>query len=586
MSSMMDAETLLAVDVGSVNTRANLFDVVDGRYRLVATGRAPSTAGRPLFDIGEGVRIAMDQVQAITGRKLFDESETLIVPATSDGRGIDVFVATASAGPSVRTVLVGLMPGVSLESARRLASATYLQVVEEVSLTDQRRDGEKIDVILEARPDLILITGGTDGGATESVLRMVGVVSAATGLVSDEARPHVVFAGNRELSASVAESFSQGNSPVLTPNIRPSLEHEDLTQARLRLAEIIADTRASHIHGFEELKQWAGGYLMLSADSFGRIIRYLSQIYDPDKGVLGIDLGASHTVVAAAFAGDLRMSVRSDLGLGSASPGVLKHSSAEQIARWLPFEMNLGRLRDYIFNKAAHPRTVPADVEDLHVEYALAREMIRASLNRARLGWPEGKGGRESWLMPALEPIIASGGALARTPRAGYAALILLDALQPTGISTLVLDPYSLTPSLGAAAGPLPMAAVQVLASGGYVSLGTVVSPVGRSRVGRPVLKLRLEREEGGERSEGEVRAGQLVVLPLGQGEHGKLTLRPEHGFDVGFGGPGRAGALRVAGGAVGLIIDARGRPLALARDAGRRRDLNQKWLWDIGALQ
>jgi len=42
---------------------------------------------------------------------------------------------------------------------------------------------------------------------------------------------------------------------------------------------------------------------------------------------------------------------------------------------------------------------------------------------------------------------------------------------------------------------------------------------------------------------------------------------------------------LRVSGGAVGLIIDARGRPLQLARDGGRRRELNQKWLWDIGAL-
>jgi hypothetical protein len=99
------------------------------------------------------------------------------------------------------------------------------------------------------------------------------------------------------------------------------------------------------------------------------------------------------------------------------------------------------------------------------------------------------------------------------------------------------------------------------------------------------VLRLKLERERG-EASEGEIRFGQLAVLPLRQGDNAKLTLRPERGFDVGFGAPGKAGTLRVTGGAVGLIIDARGRPLQGPKDPGRARDLNLKWLWDIGAIE
>ena len=100
------------------------------------------------------------------------------------------------------------------------------------------------------------------------------------------------------------------------------------------------------------------------------------------------------------------------------------------------------------------------------------------------------------------------------------------------------------------------------------------------------MLSLRLERTSGGEDVAGEVRAGQLLVIPLGPGEQGRLTLRPERGIDVGFGGPGRAGTIRVSGGAVGLMIDARGRPLQLAKDPAHRRELNQKWLWDIGAME
>ncbi len=172
MSAMLEADTLLAIDVGSVNTRACLFDVVDGRYRLVATGRASSTAGAPLFDVSEGVRIALDQVRAITGRRLVDESEALIMPATRDGSGVDLFVATTSAGPKVRTVLVGLMPGVSLESAQRLAASTYLEVVQEIGLMDRRREEEQIDVILAARPDWKLLDAWPYGGLYVLELRL------------------------------------------------------------------------------------------------------------------------------------------------------------------------------------------------------------------------------------------------------------------------------------------------------------------------------------------------------------------------------------------------------------------------------
>ncbi len=584
MASFVDADTLLAVDVGSVNTRASLFDVVEGRYRLVATGRVPSTADAPLFDVSEGVRQAMDRVQAVTGRRLVDESEALIMPVTSDGLGVDVFVATTSAGPKVRTVLVGLMPGVSMESARRLAESTYLEVIESIDLLDRRKDEEHIDRIIAARPDLILVAGGTDGGATASVLRMVELVRLAVSLISEDLRPRVVYAGNQHLAATVAERFGERSPLAIAPNIRPSLLQEDLAPTRLRLAEVIAEVRGERVGGYEELRQWSGGYLMQTADAFGRVVRYLSEVYDPAKGVLGVDLGASHTTVAAAFAGDLYMNVWSDLGLGASLPGLLRHVDVEEVQRWLPIEASPSVIRDYIYNKGLSPGTVPVEGDELHLEYALARLSIQAALTRAQRGWPAEWGGG-SWLLPPMEPIVASGGALARAPKPGYAALALLDGLQPTGISTLILDPYNLAPALGAAAGPLPMVTVQVLNSGSFVSLGTVVAPVGRAKVGRPALRLRLEREGGGEDMEGVVRVGQLVVLPLRQGEYANLTLRPERGFDVGFGGPGRAGALRVSGGVVGLIIDARGRPLTLPRELDRCRELNRKWLHDIGAV-
>ncbi len=586
MSAILDADTVLAIDVGSVSTRASLFDVVDGRYRLIATGRAPSTAGAPLQDVREGVRMALDQVQAITGRQLVDESDLLIMPVTSKGAGADVFVATASAGPKVRTVLVGLMPGVSTTSAKRMADSTYLELVEIIDLLDRRRDDEKISRIAAARPDLVLVVGGTDGGARDSVLQMIDLVAVGVNLLPSKQQPRVVYAGNRRLASAVAERFGGRLEIAQAPNVRPALRQEDLVHARLAIGEAIAEARAKRVNGFQELEQWSGGYLMLTADAYGRVIKYLSKIYDPEKAVIGVDVGASHTMIAAAFEGDLRLRVDTDLGLGEPLPLMLKRSRLKDITRWLAIDLSEQAVLDYIYNKAIHPGLVPTDEQSLQIELALARQAIRIALKQARTGWPRGKDLRSTWLLPPTEPIIASGSVLARTPHPGYAALTLLDALEPTGISTLVLDPHGLSPSLGAASSSVPMLAVHVLESGSYISLGTVVAPVGRTRPGRKILTLHVEPEHGGDAIAGELRMGQLAVIPLRQGEYAKLTLRPERGIDVGFGGPGKAGALRIAGGALGLILDARGRPLTLDEDPARRRDTNEKWLWDIGAKE
>ena len=165
-SSLIDGNSILAIDVGAANTRAVFFDVVEGEYRFVASGIAPSTAEAPYKDVSEGVRNAIGNLQAILGRALLDNSRNLITPSQPNGSGVDALVATLSAGPTIRTVLVGLLKDVSLESARRLAESTYMRIVETLNISDRRKPDQQIDAVLRARPDLIVIAGGTDGGAS------------------------------------------------------------------------------------------------------------------------------------------------------------------------------------------------------------------------------------------------------------------------------------------------------------------------------------------------------------------------------------------------------------------------------------
>jgi hypothetical protein len=187
-ASLVVSDSLLAVDVGTITTRAAFFDVVNDHYRFVASGHAPTTAAAPFRDVSEGVRKAIENLQIVTGRRFLGEGYHLIMP-TSDGIGVDTFAATFSAGPPIKTAVVGLLDEVSLESTQRLARSIYARVVETIGLNDVRKPEEQIDSLVRLRPDLILIAGGTDGGAVRSVQRLLEIVGLACYLLPADKRP-------------------------------------------------------------------------------------------------------------------------------------------------------------------------------------------------------------------------------------------------------------------------------------------------------------------------------------------------------------------------------------------------------------
>lgn len=581
-TSLLDADSLLAIDVGEVNTRAVLFDVVDGRYRFLAIGSAPTTAAAPYQDIGEGVRLAIDHLQTVTGRRLVGTDERLIMPGQADGSGVDTFATTISVGPPLKVVAVGLLEDISLESARHLATTTYSKVVDSLSISDRRKPETRIDTILHKRPDLIIVAGGTDGGASHSVMQLIETVGLASYLFPEGQRPEVLFAGNQEANAEVDESLNSIANLYIAPNIRPVLEKERLDPAQTRLAEIFRSLRTRQIVGVNELDAWTGQRLTPTSTAFGRIIRFLSKVYDPNKGVLGIDVGASATTIAAAFTGELTLGVYPQLGLGKGIPGLLNHANLDRIKRWLPLPVGEDYLQDYIYNKSLYPDTIPFSEEDLWVEQALARQAIQVALSLTSPGFPETINKTRANLLPWFEPIVAAGSVLSRAPSPGHTMLTLLDALQPTGVTTMVLDQNNLAAPLGAAAPINSILVVQVLESSTFLSLGTVITPVADVRPGTPVLRIRAKQGSGDEVNM-EIKQGTIEALPLPLGRSAQLNLIPLHRADVGMGGAGRGGSLKVMGGVLGVVIDARGRPLRLPSDPIRRGELYKRWLWTLG---
>ena len=582
-ASLIDSDSLLAVDVGSVTTRATLFDVVEGHYRFIATGQAPSTTGAPFKDISEGARQAITNLQTVTGRKFLGEDRRLIQPVT-DGNGVDAFVATFSAGPAIKTVIVGLLSEVSVESTQRLARTTYARVVDTIGMNDPRRPDQQIDAILRLRPDLVLIAGGTDAGATRSVERLIETVGLACYLTPEGKRPAVLFAGNTKMADKVKSSLEHlVPSLFVSPNLRPSLEVENLQPAQHTLAEVVTQVRRGQVGGVDELNAWAGNTLMPTAYAEGRIIRFLSQVYDTNKGLLGVDLGASAATVAAAFGNQLVMGVYPQLGLGESLSSLLRYVTLEDVAKWIHLDLPAEQVRDYLFQKSLYPSTLPATPEDLAIEQAVARQSLFVALNSAAKDFPRGIRRAAPGLMPYFEPILAAGSVITRAPTLGQSLMILLDGIQPIGVTTLILDQNNLLPALGAAASRNSILPIQVLESGAFLGLATVVAPYVNARPGTVVLEARLLHENGTE-TRLEVKQGALEILPLPAGEAGRLYLEPQHHAELGVSASRlKNEGIPVSGTAMGVVFDARGRPLPLPSDPARRSELIKKWLWTVG---
>lgn len=577
-TSLVASDSLLAIDVGSIHTRAMLFDVVEGQYRYIASGVAQTTAEAPFNDIREGIGTALDQLTEITGRIFIDKDEHLITPSKPDGSGADSIVATISAGAPIKVIVAGLLEDVSLESAVNLATTTYTTVADRIWLNDRRKTDERINAIMRIRPDLIIVAGGVEGGANQTVLRLLDAIGLASYLHAESCRPEIYFVGNNQLIPAVKNSLSKVGNIQIGPNVRPELDKEQLEAARSQMVNIFRHIRSKQIPGVIELDGWAKNHLIPSSMAMGRVIRSLSKVYSTNKGVLGIDIGASATSVAASLGGELALGVYPEYGLGKNLEKFLSQVDLEEISRWFHLDISDRYLRDYLFNKSIYPANIPLNKEDLDIEEALARQVMRLSIKRISNQYKSLLPGVAIGGLSNFEPILATGSVLTKSAGWAHTLLMLLDGLQPAGITTIVLDYKHLMPALGAAAAVNSLLVVQTIDNGAFLNLCPVISPVGIARYGSPILRVKMVFENGRETSS-VVKMGMLESYPLSSGQNVQIHLQPLHRFDVGMGGPGRSGRLQVNGGAMGVVIDARGRPLRISNDPARRRELANHWL-------
>ncbi len=578
-------QVILATDCGSTTTKAILIQRREDGYRLVARGEAPTTVEAPFEDVTRGVLNAVAEVEELSGRPLL-AGEGLLRPAQGDA-GTDLYLSTSSAGGGLQMLVSGVVLSMTAESAERAALGAGAIVMDVIASNDRRLPHEKIRRIRQLRPDMLLLSGGVDGGTIAHVVELAEIIAASNPRprLGSKFKLPIIYAGNVKARDAVRDALGTSVDLHTVDNLRPVLERENLGPARQEIQSLFLEHVMAQAPGYARLMSWTDVDIMPTPAAVGSLIQTVAE--EQRINAIGVDIGGATTDVFSVFDGVFNRTVSANLGMSYSVSNVLAESGAENVLRWVPEAARLGPIGNQIRNKMIRPTTIPQTLVDLQTEQAVAREALRLSFDQHKLLAVGLKGVQQARTisdtfeqtltgetlvhMMALDLLVGSGGVLSHAPRRQQAALMLIDGFQPEGVTQLAVDSIFMMPQLGVLAAVHPEAATHVFDRDCLIPLGTCVAPVGQDRPGRACVRVEARGESH------EVPCGEMAVIPLGPGEAAAARISPTRRFDV---GEGRGAPLEAElhGGVVGVIVDARGRPLALPEDTETRDEALRRW--------
>ncbi len=591
-----EIRSILATDCGSTTTKAILIEKQGDEYRLVVRGEAPTTVEAPFEDVTKGVLNAVKEVEELRGRKILNGDDILTPQKGEDG--VDIYISTSSAGGGLQMMVAGVVKAMSAESAERAALGAGAIVMDVMASNDGRLPHEKIARIRHLRPDMILMSGGIDGGTINHVVEMAELIHAANPQprLGMNYKLPVIYAGNNKAAGDIENNLKEQTDLSIVPNIRPVLERENLGPARDKIHDLFMEHVMAQAPGYRKLMDMTDAPIMPTPGAVGYIMQVIAK--NENITVLGVDIGGATTDVFSVFKdrelGEpvFNRTVSANLGMSYSISNVLAEATLPNILRWVPFVIDEVDLRNRIGNKMIRPTTIPQSVEELKIEQAIAREALRLSFVQHKSfavglkgvqkertisdAFDQSSSGDTLVDMMDLDLLVGSGGVLSHAPRRHQSAKMMIDAFLPEGITMLAVDSIFMMPQLGVLASVHEKSATEVFEKDCLIHLGHNISPTGPSKPGRDYVTIRLTLPDN-QPWERTFKYGEMGLVEVPYVDV-PAEIIPAKGVNVGA-GPGQAIKSTLRGGVVGITIDARGRnPFVLPENSSERVAKLQEW--------
>lgn len=593
----MVLNSILATDCGSTTTKAILIEHINGQYRLTFRGEAPTTVEAPFEDVTKGVLNAVMEIEELSGKKIIDGEE--IITPTKDGEGVDIYISTSSAGGGLQMMVAGVVKSMSGESAERAALGAGSIVMDVMASNDGRLPHEKIKRIRDLRPDMILLSGGIDGGTVSHVVELAEILAAANPQprLGQNYQLPVIYAGNKVAQPEILKTLKGKVDLDIVDNIRPVLETENLEPSRDKIHDLFMEHVMQQAPGYKKLTSWTDAPIMPTPGAVGSLIEMIAE--KEDISVVGVDIGGATTDIFSVFQKKFNRTVSANLGMSYSICNVLAEAGLDNVLRWVPFDIDRKELTNRIGNKMIRPTTVPQSLEELFIEQAIAREALRLSFKQHKEfavglkgvqkertisdAFEQSSSGESLVNMMDLDLIVGSGGVLSHAPRREQSAKMLIDSFMPEGITQLAVDSIFMMPQLGVLANinkkevgeEARKAALEVFHKDCLIRLGTCIAPIGNVKSGTIVMKAKFTFSNG-DIIEKDLKKNELYRIEA-KYKKIKAELIPHKKMNVGS-GIGEPIKTTIYGGLVGIILDGRDRPISIPNDSKDRLSYLKDW--------
>lgn len=432
----------LVAEIGSTTTVLSAFDgLAEGSVRplrLLGQGFAPTSVAAG--DVGIGVEAARASLEKITGP---------LAP--------DVTLATSSAAGGLRMTVHGLTAKMTAMAAREAALGAGGVV--EYQTAGRLRDHD-LAAIDRARPGLILLAGGVEGGDSDVV------VFNARRLKEIEARPIVIYAGNSAAADEARATLEAARFRVrVTSNVYPSVDELDIVPARHAIHDAFEE-HITHAPGMERIGEFVTGAILPTP---GAVLVAAELLAEALGDLVVIDVGGATTDVHSVTDGSPEISaiatdpqphakrtVEGDLGTYVSARHVLE-------------------LMTPVGHVHLLPPAIPGTPDEVAAAVELTRVAARVGVERhagrlSHLYTPKGRQtvarGRD---LTACRLVIGTGGALTRLPDGeqmldgARASASDTDRLLPPADARILLDRHYVFAACGALASRFPAEAVVAL---------------------------------------------------------------------------------------------------------------------------
>ena len=450
-------KAILLIDFGSTYTKLTAVDI-EGET-VLGTAQSFTTI---FTDINDGLNNGLKLLREKIGDVEFAET-----------------YACSSAAGGLRMVTSGLVPELTGEAAKLASLGAGAKVVGiyAFQLTD-----EDLEEIRDAKPDIFLLVGGTDGGNTECIIHNAKMLASM-----NPAFP-IVIAGNRS-AAKQCQTILDGFEVYVCPNVMPKFGVLKIEPTQAKIREIFLN-RIVQAKGLSKATELLSDIMMPTPSAVMQAMELLAQGCEGETGIgelVAVDVGGATTDIYSIADGMpehmntvfkglpepfAKRTVEGDIGMRYSIRGIVEAAGLDRIAELA--DLTTDRVEALVSYLAENTDKVPEDEEMERLDYALASMAIEEAVRRhagtieetyTMMGMTFVQEGKN---LTKVRQIVVTGGSLIHTKRTDEIAKnALYSPAQPTSLrpkqANVWVDRTYILAAMGLLSSHYPQAALRIM---------------------------------------------------------------------------------------------------------------------------